>query len=279
MSDCWTPSAAGDSALLGGGGPKGGGLLPDGMLPPVQALTMGFVHDEVLHQPALGAIAAPFVATDANGLVAPALAFVGGAGTASVPVPPIAPGVEAAAVLAQGLAGQQAGQAALAPLAGAASATEHSRQGIRIGGLGVMLSYEDGSELTEMPDLYYLPNAPVWVKGLANLHGNLVPVFDVAEYLGIDKEDGSPASDWRDSDKDKTMLLVLGHGLDAAGVLIKGIPVRLTPLACRQTDMDTAPALLLPHIQGAYFMNEQLWFDLDCGSLLDALEQAMLPQA
>lgn len=66
-----------------------------------------------------------------------------------------------------------------------------SCQGVRIGAVGLMLSYEDSSELTEVPELYYLPNSPVWVKGLANLHGNLIPVLDVAEYLGIEAQNRS----------------------------------------------------------------------------------------
>ena len=63
-----------------------------------------------------------------------------------------------------------------------------------------MIRFEDGSELTELPDLYRLPNAPGWVRGMANLHGVLIPVFDLAGYLGLDRhrQHGSRGGDgWR----------------------------------------------------------------------------------
>src|ERR1035437_4012618 len=52
-----------------------------------------------------------------------------------------------------------------------------SRQGFRIGELCLMIRYEDASELSEMPDIHRLPNAPDWFYGMANLHGKLIPVF------------------------------------------------------------------------------------------------------
>ena len=152
-----------------------------------------------------------------------------------------------------------------------------SCQGVRIGDVGLMLTYEDSSELTEVPELYYLPNSPAWVKGLANLHGNLIPVLDVAEYLGIEAQTDHSAVHM--PARAKNMLMVLGHGAEAAGVLVDGIPQRLTPLKRHKTDTDTAPELLLPHLRGAYFIDNQLWFDLDCSSLLTTLEQEMMHQA
>jgi len=73
------------------------------------------------------------------------------------------------------------------------------------------------------------------------------------------------------------MLLVLGHGAEAAGVMIDGLPLRLNWFARQQTDSDTAPSLLLSHVKAACFIDGQLWFDMDCGSLLESLENAMKP--
>ena len=98
--------------------------------------------------------------------------------------------------------------------------TGNQRQGFRIGSVGLMIGHEDGSELTEMPTLYDLPHAPAWFMGMANLHGNMVPVFDLASYLGIEKQ---PVQ----REVARRMLLVLGHGAEAAGVMIDGLPQRL----------------------------------------------------
>jgi twitching motility protein PilI len=142
--------------------------------------------------------------------------------------------------------------------------SEQSRQGFRVGSIGLMVRYEDGSELTEMPQVFRLPNAPDWFCGMANLHGMLTPVFDLSLYLGIDRDAQA-----------KPMLLVLSHGANAAGVLIDGLPQRLRWTDDESADPGTAPALLVPHVSGAALITEQLWFDLQSASLLDALEGAL----
>lgn len=144
------------------------------------------------------------------------------------------------------------------------------RQGFFLGDVGVMVSYGDGSELTDMPPLYYLPNAPRWFLGMANLHGNMVPVFDLVEYLCIDQINSE-----QEKQEDKRMLLVLSHGSDAAGVIVHGIPQRLYIMQEQNISPDVAPNLLLPHISNAYLIDSTVWFDLEVESLLAALEGAM----
>ena len=137
------------------------------------------------------------------------------------------------------------------------------RQGFRVGNLRLMIRYEEGSELLEMPDVYRLPNAPEWFIGMVNLHGVLTPVFDLSPYLGVEHDPQS-----------KRMLLVLSQG---AGVLIDGLPERLRWTSDERTEAGTAPRLLAPHVQSACLIGQQLYFDLDCASLLNTFEQAIEP--
>jgi len=145
----------------------------------------------------------------------------------------------------------------------AAGPDTESRQGIRVGPWRLMLRYADGSELTEMPSVYRLPHAPPWLSGVANLHGMLVPVFDVATWLGMP---AAPA---------KPMLLVLSHGADAAGVVIDGLPQRLRWAADQRIGTESAPPALAAVLRGAALIGDALWFDLDCDALLDALEHGL----
>jgi twitching motility protein PilI len=140
-----------------------------------------------------------------------------------------------------------------------------TRQGFRIGDLRMMISYEDASELSELPSIHRLSNAPDWFRGMANLQGKLTPVFDLARYIGVEADP-----------KAKRMLLVLAHGRDAAGVLIDGLPERLR-LADddERADTNVAPKRLAPHLRGARYLGGRLWFDLDARSLLDAIEHAL----
>lgn len=139
-----------------------------------------------------------------------------------------------------------------------------SRQGFRIGSLNLMIRYEDGSELTELPPLRRLPNAPHWFIGMANLHGMLVPVFDLARHFGIERATAG-----------KPMLLVLAHGADSAGVVIDGLPQRLRYSSEQLADCATVPQALEAFVQRAVLIGEQLWFDLDTRVLLGLLEQSL----
>jgi twitching motility protein PilI len=148
--------------------------------------------------------------------------------------------------------------------AAAKRASMQVRQGFRVGGIGLMVRDEDGSELTEIPAVHRLPNAPAWLRGICNLHGLLVPVFDLASYAGLAAQ--AP---------ERPMLLVLSHGPDAAGVLIDGMPQRLRFDAAQAVDILAAPAALVPLLRGAALLGTHLWFDLDRPALLDALENSL----
>ena len=89
------------------------------------------------------------------------------------------------------------------------------RQGYRIGDLCILAKFNATSELLVMPAIYRLPGAPDGVRGLANLHGNVVPVFELARWFNVTHDP-----------KATEMLLVLGYGEDAIGVIIDGLPVR-----------------------------------------------------
>lgn len=100
------------------------------------------------------------------------------------------------------------------------NAVEHKddfidRQGYRIGDLRILARFDATSELSVMPPIYRLPGAPEGVKGLANLHGNVVPVFELARWFNVTHDT-----------KTTQMLLVLGYGEDAVGVVIDGLPER-----------------------------------------------------
>jgi len=146
-----------------------------------------------------------------------------------------------------------------------AAATTTARQGFRVGGLNMMIGYADGSELTELPSLFRLPLAPAWFAGMANLHGRLVPVFDLARRFGLPP-----------LERARPMLLVLAHGADAAGVLIDGLPQRLSFDPARTAaDEASVPSAIRPYVTGLHSIDSDLWLDLDVPALLAALEQAL----
>ncbi|KRI00598.1 hypothetical protein AO057_12055 [Curvibacter sp. PAE-UM] len=146
----------------------------------------------------------------------------------------------------------------------AASDELQQREGFFIGHLGLMIRYEDGSELSDMPATYRLPNAPDWFIGITNLHGLLVPVFDLAIYLGLEHQQGA-----------KPMLLVLGHGADAAGVLIDGLPMRLRFKPGDRAEGAPVPTVLEACVHQTYWAAERTWMDLQVPVLLSKLSDEL----
>ncbi|HEY0885271.1 MAG TPA: chemotaxis protein CheW [Ramlibacter sp.] len=143
--------------------------------------------------------------------------------------------------------------------AGPPAAAPLLRQGFRIGELRLMIGYGDGSELADLPAVYRLPGAPAWFPGMANLHGALVPVFDLAALFGVAHGEGKP------------MLLVLGHGDERAGIVIDGLPVRLR-LAPQDRIPDAAlPPRLAGCADGAWWSDGADWIDLQVEALLAQL--------
>ena len=117
-----------------------------------------------------------------------------GPGRAAAPEPLLAPTV----ALLHGFVFDEPAPSAARPRAGAAGDAAAGgetllREGFRIGELRLVIRYEDGNELTDLPPVYLLPRAPAWFRGMANLHGALVPVFDPAGLFGVARDRASQA--------------------------------------------------------------------------------------
>ncbi|HMA06304.1 MAG TPA: chemotaxis protein CheW [Ramlibacter sp.] len=142
------------------------------------------------------------------------------------------------------------------------------REGFRMGELRLMIHYEDGNELTDLPPVYRLPRAPGWFLGMANLHGTLVPVFDPAALFGV-----------AHASEAKPMLLVLGHGDEKAGVVIDGLPQRLRFTAADRIENAAVPEALANCVAEAYWYEGLDWLDLQVDALLRTLGEQLAGNA
>jgi chemotaxis signal transduction protein len=187
------------------------------------------------------------------------------------------PGVEAALLapieaLTQGLVLPDRGEASSPPVTphalALAPAQSELRQGFRVGHLALMIRFDAGSSLTDLPATRRLPNSPAWFIGMANLNGALIPVFDLAHYLGVDAS--APA---------KPMLLVLGHGDDAAGIVIDGLPQRLRAGPDDRLADAATPTALAGCVGATWWAAERLWIDLRVDALLQRLSDELAASA
>ncbi|VAW51559.1 hypothetical protein MNBD_GAMMA06-317 [hydrothermal vent metagenome] len=82
-----------------------------------------------------------------------------------------------------------------------------------VGHIGFLIALGTFSEIVKDMIIYPIPNTKDWMKGLVNLRGNLVPVYNLALLLG-----NSPQQ------SDNIHLLVLGKDSMAVGILIDSMP-------------------------------------------------------
>lgn len=88
-----------------------------------------------------------------------------------------------------------------------------NRYGYVIAGAGFLVPENTLSEVLKKFSVYPVPNTRPWLRGLVNLRGNLIPVYDVAMLFGLS---AAPAS--------YENLLILDKGVNAVGILINKLP-------------------------------------------------------
>jgi len=134
------------------------------------------------------------------------------------------------------------------------------RQAFRIGQMRLLAPFDVTSELTEMPAVYPLPRMPANLLGLVNLHGRIVPLFDLAALFETEH-----------MPREKRMLLVIGHGDASAGIVIDGLPRRMAFMPDAAISPPTLPADAAGAVRATYLFGRDAWFEFDYAQLLDQL--------
>ena len=86
-----------------------------------------------------------------------------------------------------------------------------TRYGFTIGPVGCLIAENTLSEVVNNPVIYKLPTLSKILKGVINQRGNIIPVFDLREMLGVNSADSTTRT-----------VLILGQGGKSAGLLIDG---------------------------------------------------------
>jgi purine-binding chemotaxis protein CheW len=133
-------------------------------------------------------------------------------------------------------------------------------QAFRIGQMRLLAPFDKASELVEMPNVYPLPRMPANLLGLVNLHGRIVPLFDLATLF-----------ETQHLPREKRMVLVIGHGSDAAGIVIDGLPRRMVFLPESQIVPPALPAAATGAVLATFVAGKDAWFEFDFAQLLDQL--------
>ena len=139
------------------------------------------------------------------------------------------------------------------------------RYGYRVGEVGLLHDPAEGVQLTESPPLYGLPNTRPWCRGLVNLRGNLIPVYDLGVLLS-----GAPVAPPVGRRRNK--LLVVGSDTNSAALIIEATPAQVH-INTTEPEADTSliPEVLRPHVRHAFRADGELWIDPEYDSLFKSL--------
>jgi twitching motility protein PilI len=137
---------------------------------------------------------------------------------------------------------------------------EIGRYGFNIGSLGLLIRPGSGSEVMQMPTIWMLPGTAPWLLGLINLRGNLVPVYELRQVLGLELRVANG----------KPLVLVFDQGDKAVGVVIDDFPKPLSALN-RLPNLPQLPTALNGHVQAGYIKEDMIWLEFDHGTFFDEL--------
>ena len=146
------------------------------------------------------------------------------------------------------------------------SASEHPRQrhGVTIGPFSVLLPADVVSEVVKGSTVYPVPKTASWVKGLLNLRGNLVPVFNLAEHF--DTAAAAPET---------PQILAVGKAEQAVALIVDGIPKLASTSQPISYSSLPLPDAIKSHVRGAYVEDETMWLELDISALIESLTDQM----
>jgi twitching motility protein PilI len=127
---------------------------------------------------------------------------------------------------------------------------EWSGIAFRLGGNTLLAPMDQVVEILDVPALSHVPLTQSWVRGIANIRGNLLPVIDLNGYLGNELARLT----------DKSRILVINHDGIYSGLVVDEVMGLKHFLEEEYTeDEASVDALLQPYIGGSYRRNEQVW--------------------
>ncbi len=145
-----------------------------------------------------------------------------------------------------------------------ATAPEQPRRGVTIGPFSVLLPRDVISEVIRDSTIYPIPKTADWVKGLLNLGGNLVPVFDLAGHFNATaKPPKSPE------------ILAVGKAEQAVALIVDGLPESASTSQPISHSTLSLPDEMRSHVRGAFVEKENTWLELDLSGLIESLKDQM----
>ena len=122
--------------------------------------------------------------------------------------------------------------------------------GFRIGATRFVAPLGEVQEILTQPGLSRVPGTKGWVKGIANVRGNLLPIMDLKGYLGR-----APTVPGR-----STRVLVINQQGTFAGLLVDEVlGLKYFPVEDRTTGLPYVEEAVRPYLTEAYLSGGEHW--------------------
>lgn len=134
--------------------------------------------------------------------------------------------------------------------------------GFRLAEMQLVTPLDQVLEVLPAPIVTLVPGVRSWVKGVANIRGNLYTIVDLAEYFG-------KPSVFAD---DRARIMILNMpGLNAAVLVHEVLGLRHFDEELERQDLSGIDDPVLVHLTGAFLHESKLWGVFDMKSLADSL--------
>lgn len=138
--------------------------------------------------------------------------------------------------------------------------SEWSGIAFRIGRNRLLAPIDELVEILDMPKLARIPLAQPWVRGIANIRGNLLPVVDFSGFLG-----GEVATV-----TDKTRVLVIDYDGIYSGLVVDEVYGLKHFMESEHADaVPDVDGFLLPYIRNGYRSDGRVWCEFSLFALAD----------
>lgn len=146
---------------------------------------------------------------------------------------------------------------------GAQTGTEDEWVGVafQLGDLQFVVDRRDIREILMVPGVTRVPGSKNWVKGLANIRGQLLPIIDLNAFFG-----GEESITGR-----STRVLWVNHQEIPAGLVVDAVKgFRRFSNAEQSDEMQSFEASFKPFVKGGYKQNDEIWNVIDFVALVES---------
>ena len=136
----------------------------------------------------------------------------------------------------------------------------YTRYGYKISNMHFLVPEKVVSEVIQSPNIYNLPNSPIWIEGMINIRGNITPVMNVSKLL-------------KESNPEKlTNVLVLNsiNNDPSIALMILDLPISLE-VNSKASVLKNIPDLMREFVTEGFSQNELDWIEFDPKKLFKKL--------